>query len=108
AVNNGGWQWASSTGADAPPYFRIFNPVLQGQRFDPDGLFIRHWVPELKDLPNRFLYAPWTAPLEIQNASQCVIGEDYPAPIVPHDFATARAKALFASSLGARQAPAQH
>ena len=99
AVNNGGWQWASSTGADAQPYFRVFNPTLQGQRFDPEGLFVRHWVPELKDLPTRFVHAPWAAPLEIQDAAGCVIGKDYPPPIVPHAFATARAKALYAAIL---------
>lgn len=99
AVNNGGWQWASSTGADAPPYFRVFNPILQGQRFDPEGLFVRHWVPELRDMPTRFVHAPWAAPLEIQAAVGCVLGRDYPPPIVPHAFATARARAIFVSVL---------
>ncbi len=103
AVNNGGWQWASSTGADAPPYFRVFNPILQGQRFDPEGLFVRQWVPELRDMPTRFVHAPWAAPLEIQDAVRCVIGRDYPPPIVPHAFATARAKALYASTLRERR-----
>ena len=98
AVNNGGWQWAGSTGAVAQPYFRIFNPVLQGQRFDPDGLFVRYWVPEVSDMPARFVHAPWTAPLTIQHAARCVVGKDYPAPIVPHDLATARARAVYAAS----------
>ena len=99
AVNNGGWQWASSTGADAPPYFRVFNPTLQGQRFDPEGRFVRHWVPELADMPTPFVHAPWAAPPEIQDAARCVMGRDYPPPIVPHAFAAARARAAYASIL---------
>ncbi len=75
ASNNGGWQWAASTGTDAQPYFRIFNPVSQGERFDPDGRYVRHFVPELAGVPDRFVQRPWEA--ESPPA-------DYPAPIVDH------------------------
>jgi len=87
AANNGGWQWAASTGCDAQPWFRIFNPVSQSEKFDPDGRFIRRYVPELADLPDKLLHAPWTAaPLELQ-AAGLVLGRDYPAPLVRHDIA---------------------
>ncbi|MDX2170655.1 MAG: deoxyribodipyrimidine photo-lyase [Deltaproteobacteria bacterium] len=75
ASNNGGWQWAASTGTDAQPYFRIFNPVLQGEKFDPDGTYVRGWVAELAAVPDRFLHKPWQAPTPPR---------DYPAPIVDH------------------------
>ncbi len=83
ASNNGGWQWAASTGTDAQPYFRIFNPVTQGERFDPDGEYVRRWVPELRGLPGSRAHRPWESPLEATG---------YPAPIVDH--AAARARAL--------------
>ena len=95
AVNNGGWQWASSTGASAQPYFRVFNPVLQGKRFDPDGKFVRAWVRELANFPNRFVHEPWAAPAEVQEAARCMVGRDYPAPIVPHAGAAARARDFY-------------
>jgi len=85
ASNNGGWQWAASTGADAQPYFRIFNPTTQSQRFDPEGKFIRRYVPELARVPDRYVHAPWTMPGAEQSAAGCVIGRDYPGPIVEHD-----------------------
>jgi deoxyribodipyrimidine photo-lyase len=75
AANNGGWQWAASTGTDAQPYFRIFNPVLQGERFDADGTYVRQYVPELRDLAPAFVHKPWLAPSP---------PHDYPAPIVDH------------------------
>ncbi len=78
AANNGGWQWAASTGTDAAPYFRIFNPTTQGQKFDPDGEFIRHWVPELADVPLKALHEPWVW------ADKQGITLDYPRPIVDH------------------------
>ncbi len=59
AANNGGWQWSASTGCDGQPYFRIFNPVSQGEKFDADGRFVRHWVPEIKSVPNKFIHKPW-------------------------------------------------
>ena len=95
AANNGGWQWAASTGCDAQPYFRIFNPVSQSERFDPQGRFIRRYVPELASVPDRFVHAPWTMPPREQQACGCVVGRDYPAPIVDHAAQRARALALF-------------
>jgi deoxyribodipyrimidine photo-lyase len=92
ASNNGGWQWAASTGCDAQPYFRIFNPVTQSRRFDPDGAFIRRYVPELAPLDAKEIHAPWTLPGEAQRAKGVVIGRDYPPPVVDH--AAARAQAL--------------
>jgi deoxyribodipyrimidine photo-lyase len=87
AANNGGWQWAASTGCDAQPYFRIFNPVTQSEKFDSEGKFIRRYVPELARVPTKFVHAPWTMPALAQEAAECVIGRDYPAPIVDHDVA---------------------
>jgi deoxyribodipyrimidine photo-lyase len=84
SANNGGWQWAASTGCDAQPYFRIFNPVTQSERFDPDGTFIRRYLPELAKVPDKYIHAPWTQPPIDQKLAGCVIGTDYPAPIVDH------------------------
>ena len=95
ASNNGGWQWAASTGTDAQPYFRIFNPVTQSERFDPDGRFIRRYVPELAALDAKAIHAPWTFPPAIQQAMGVVVGRDYPAPIVDHARSRAQALALF-------------
>ena len=89
AANNGGWQWASSSGCDAQPYFRIFNPVSQSEKFDPQGRFIRRYLPELAALPDAALHAPWDAsPVDLA-AAGLVIGRDYPAPIVRHELARA-------------------
>jgi deoxyribodipyrimidine photo-lyase len=87
AANNGGWQWAASTGCDAQPYFRIFNPVTQSEKFDPEGKFIRRYVPELARVPGKHIHAPWTMRPVDQEAAGCVIGRDYPAPVVDHDRA---------------------
>ena len=95
AANNGGWQWAASTGCDAQPWFRIFNPVAQSERFDPQGRFIRRYLPELSRVPDRFVHAPWTMPAAEQEAADCVIGRDYPAPIVDHAAQRERALELF-------------
>jgi len=84
ANNNGGWQWAAGTGTDAAPYFRIFNPVLQSKRFDPKGAYIRRYVPELAGVPEARLHTPWTMSSAEQRAAGCLIGRDYPAPIVDH------------------------
>lgn len=85
AANNGGWQWTAGVGTDAAPYFRIFNPVLQGKKFDPNGAFIRHWVPELAHLPETVIHEPWLLP-------QPAAG--YPARIIDH--AEARERTLLA------------
>ncbi|MES2186664.1 MAG: deoxyribodipyrimidine photo-lyase [Pseudomonadota bacterium] len=92
ASNNGNWQWAASTGCDAQPWFRIFNPVTQSRKFDPQGRFIRRYLPQLAKLPDAALHAPWMAnPIELE-AAGLALGRDYPLPVVDHD--TARAKTL--------------
>jgi deoxyribodipyrimidine photo-lyase len=98
AANNGGWQWAASTGCDAQPWFRIFNPVTQSRRFDPEGRFIRRYVPELDALDADEIHAPWQVPPAIQQAKGVVVGRDYPAPVVDHSAARERALALFRSA----------
>lgn len=90
AANNGGWQWTAGTGTDAAPYFRIFNPILQGKKFDPQGDYIKRWVPELSRVPANFLHTPWEMPEEVQWKVGCVIGHDYPRPIIDHQFARER------------------
>ena len=95
SANNGGWQWAASTGCDAQPYFRIFNPVTQSERFDKDGRFIRRYVPELAKVPSKHIHAPWLLPPLEQQAAGCVIGRDYPAPVVEHDRARKRALEMY-------------
>ncbi|MGZ5309712.1 MAG: FAD-binding domain-containing protein, partial [Solirubrobacterales bacterium] len=92
ASNNGNWQWAASVGADPQPYFRVFNPVRQHQRFDPDGVYVKRWVPELGEYPMEYLPQPWTAPRDVQERSRCFIGEDYPEPLV--DLVAARHEAV--------------
>lgn len=88
AANNGGWQWSAGTGTDAQPYFRIFNPVSQSKKFDPDGVFIRHWLPELRAVPDKFIHEPWRAPTPPR---------DYPPPMVDHAMARERTLQAFAS-----------
>ena len=92
ASNSASWQWVAGCGADAAPYFRIFNPVTQGEKFDPDGEYIKQYIPELKDLPNKYLYNPWEAPKEILAEANIVLGKDYPNPIV--NLKASREKAL--------------
>ncbi len=98
AANNvANWQWVAGCGADAAPYFRIFNPVLQGEKFDPDGAYVRRYCPELAELPNRYIHRPWTAPAAALAEAKVRLGETYPKPIIDHDFARRRALAAFAS-----------
>jgi deoxyribodipyrimidine photo-lyase len=92
AGNTLGWQWTAGCGADAAPYFRVFNPVLQGERFDPDGHYVRRWVPELAKLPANYIHKPWEAPVEILDAAGLRLGRDYPNPVV--DLAESRRQAL--------------
>jgi deoxyribodipyrimidine photo-lyase len=87
ASNSLGWQWCAGCGADAAPYFRIFNPTLQGKKFDPDGAYVRRWIPELKDLGGRWIHEPWLAPRSAWDAIGKRFGLDYPEPIVDHDVA---------------------
>lgn len=96
SANNGGWQWAASTGCDAQPYFRIFNPIIQSQKFDAQGKFIRRYFPVLSAFSNAAIHAPWTTPAMLQADMGCVIGRDYPAPIIDHELARQRALAFFA------------
>ena len=100
ASNNGGWQWAASTGCDAQPYFRIFNPVTQSERFDPQGKFIRRYLPALEAVPDTFIHAPWTMPTLAQQACGVIIGRDYPAPIVEHAVQRLAALALYGKVKG--------
>jgi deoxyribodipyrimidine photo-lyase len=100
AANNGGWQWSASTGTDAAPYFRVFNPTLQGETFDPDGAFVRAMLPALANVPPKYVHAPWMLPPLLQAEVDCVIGRDYPAPIVDHAFARQRALDVYGAALG--------
>lgn len=97
AANNGGWQWAASTGCDAQPYFRIFNPVRQSERFDPAGKFIRRYLPELVPVPDRHIHAPWRMSAAEQAACGVIVGRDTPAPLVDHDEARRRTLLRFAA-----------
>jgi deoxyribodipyrimidine photo-lyase len=90
AANNGGWQWAASTGCDAQPYFRIFNPVSQSRKFDAGGKFIAQWLPQLADLPADARHAPWEAGALLLAAAGVQLGKDYPQPVVAHDEARAQ------------------
>ena len=90
AANNGGWQWASSSGCDAQPYFRIFNPVTQSEKFDADGKFIRRYCPELAKLDNKTIHAPWKAGALLLKHAGVKLGTDYPYPLVQHDAARQR------------------
>ena len=90
SANNGGWQWAASSGCDAQPYFRTFNPVTQLERFDADGKFIRRYLPQLTKLSNKRIHAPWTASAEELQQAGVILGKDYPEPIVQHDLARLR------------------
>jgi deoxyribodipyrimidine photo-lyase len=90
AANNGGWQWTAGTGTDAAPYFRIFNPILQSKKFDPQGIFIHKWIPVLSQMPLKYIHTPWELPADDQKKFGCIIGKDYPAPIIEHSFARQR------------------
>ena len=94
ASNTLGWQWSAGCGADAAPYFRIFNPILQGRKFDPEGSYVRRWVPELEKLPTEYIHEPWVAPMDVLATAALTLGREYPQPIVDH--AEARAAALAA------------
>jgi len=95
ANNTMGWQWVAGCGVDAAPYFRIFNPVLQGEKFDPDGEYVRKWVSELRGLPAQWIHQPWAAPPLVLAAAGVVLGETYPRPLVNHAQARATALAAF-------------
>ena len=102
ANNNGGWQWTAGVGTDAAPYFRVFNPTAQGEKFDPNGDYVRRWLPELARVPVKFIHQPWTMPASEQRRAGCVIGSDYPAPIIDHAFARERTLAAYAQAKESR------
>ena len=97
AVNAFSWQWVAGCGADAAPYFRIFNPITQGQKFDPDGTYIRTYVPEIADLPDKYLHTPWAAPDDVLHDAGVKLDETYPRPIIDHKMARERALEAFKS-----------
>ena len=92
ASNTLNWQWVAGCGADAAPYFRIFNPVLQSRKFDAQGEYLRRWLPELARLPDRHIHEPWRAPESVRLAAGVQLGKDYPTPVL--DLSTARSAAL--------------
>ena len=97
ANNAASWQWVAGSGADAAPYFRIFNPILQGEKFDPEGRYVQKYVPELEHLDAKYIHKPWTAPALNLSAAGIILGKTYPYPIVDHDFARKRALDAFQS-----------
>ena len=84
AANAASWQWVAGSGADAAPYFRVFNPVTQGKKFDPNGDYVRRWIPEIARLPNKFVHQPWEAPQLVLMEAGIKLGATYPNPIVDH------------------------
>ncbi|MDF1721765.1 MAG: deoxyribodipyrimidine photo-lyase [Minwuia sp.] len=100
ANNAASWQWVAGSGADAAPYFRIFNPIRQGEQFDPKGVYVRRWLPVLKDLPDKYVHAPWTAPDAVLKAADVRLGENYPHPVVDHAEARKRALAGYRTMKG--------
>lgn len=94
-LNNGGWQWSASTGSDAQPYFRIFNPVSQSKKFDSEGKYIKKYIPELKNVPTKYIHEPWKMSKEEQKAVGITIGKDYPYPIVNHQEQRIKALELY-------------
>jgi deoxyribodipyrimidine photo-lyase len=99
AQNNAGWQWSAGCGCDAQPYFRIFNPVTQSEKFDPDGYYVRRWVPELEKMSARYIHHPWEAPDPVLRAAGVRLDESYPRPVVDHRFARERFLAVAAQHL---------
>lgn len=95
ANNSASWQWVAGCGADAAPYFRVFNPSGQGEKFDPEGDYVRRWVPELAKLPAKYIQTPWDAPDDVLRAAGVILGKTYPRPIVDHARARLRALALY-------------
>ena len=96
--NPANWQWVAGSGADAAPYFRVFNPILQGEKFDPDGVYVRRWVPELKDMPSKFIHQPWDASPLVLSDSGVTLGKSYPMPIIEHKVGRERALKAYATT----------
>ncbi len=105
AQNNAGWQWSAGCGADAQPYFRVFNPVLQGEKWDPDGGYVRRWVPELARMPAKYLHRPWEAPDQVLRTAGVVLGHSYPRALVDHAWARARFLAVARDHLSRAHSP---
>jgi deoxyribodipyrimidine photo-lyase len=95
ASNTLGWQWSGGCGADAAPYFRVFNPIIQGKKFDPEGAYVKRFVPELARLPAKYIHTPWEAPAAVLDAAGITLDVDYPKPVVEHAQGRARALAAF-------------
>jgi deoxyribodipyrimidine photo-lyase len=95
ANNSASWQWVAGCGADAAPYFRIFNPITQGEKFDPSGTYVRRWVPEIARLPDAFMHRPWEAPGLVLHEAGVRLGRDYPEPIIAHERGRAAALAAY-------------
>jgi deoxyribodipyrimidine photo-lyase len=98
ANNVSGWQWVAGSGADAAPYFRIFNPITQGLKFDPEGEYTKKYVPELRDLPNKYLFSPWEAPENILADAGIELGKNYPKPMVDLKLSRETALEAFATT----------
>ncbi len=95
ANNSASWQWVAGSGADAAPYFRVFNPILQGKKFDPNGYYVRKWIPELKQLSDKYIHEPWEADQQILEKAGIILGEHYPTPIIDHKLGREGALAAF-------------
>jgi deoxyribodipyrimidine photo-lyase len=93
--NTASWQWVAGTGADAAPYFRVFNPILQGEKFDPNGAYVKHWCPELANVPASVIHKPWTLAPHEASRYGLRLGATYPKPIIDHDFGRQRALEAF-------------
>lgn len=104
AQNNAGWQWSAGCGCDAQPYFRVFNPITQGKKMDPEGAYVRRWLPALAKLPTKYIHAPWTAPDAVLAQAGVQLGPDYPLPIVDHPTARVRFLDLAKEHLAAAKA----
>lgn len=102
AANNGGWQWSAGTGTDAAPYFRIFNPVSQGEKHDPDGAYVRRWVPELSNVPDKVIHTPWKLSEAEQKHVGCILGRDYPLRMVDHKAARERTLDAYRAARGGK------
>ena len=97
ANNSSGWQWVAGSGADASPYFRIFNPITQSQKFDPQGIYIRKYIPELNKLDTKYLFKPWEAPITELKKANIILGTTYPKPIIDLKYSYQRAMNSFKS-----------
>ncbi len=107
ASNQASWQWVAGSGADAAPYFRVFNPVLQGAKFDPDGAYVRRYLPELSRLPSAHIHTPWLAPAQTLADAGVILAKTYPLPIIDHAEGRARALAAYARMKGDKASPTQ-